>query len=116
MHSYICAFHTTGLLALVEGPDPLSVSVVRLNRDSFTVRNFIGLLHRVSVATDRIVGLSLMVDRGLKTQRWFVIWDCSTHMENAGLRHARPKGHWAVRPSLATTVSVNQMKFLSRFK
>ena len=73
-HIYVCVFHTTGLLALVEGPDPLSVSVVRLNRDSFTVRNFIGLLHRVSVATDRIVGQSLTVDQGLKTQKWLVIF------------------------------------------
>ena len=36
MHAvlYVCAFHNTGLLAIAEGPDPLSVSVVRLSRNS----------------------------------------------------------------------------------
>ena len=70
---YVCAVHTTGLLTLAEGPDTLSVSVVRLSRNSYTIRNFIGLLHWVSVGTDRIVGLSVMVDRSLKTLRWLVI-------------------------------------------
>ena len=93
IYNYLCVFHTTGLLVLAEGPDALSVSVVQLSRNS--IRNFIGLLQRVSVATDRIVWLSLMVDRGLKIQRWLVIWDCLTHMENAGLCYDQPKGRWA---------------------
>ena len=38
----MCALHTTGLLALAEGLDPLSVSVVRLSRNSYTTHSFIG--------------------------------------------------------------------------
>ena len=38
-------FHTTGLLALAEGLDALSVSVVRLSRNSYTIRSLTGLLH-----------------------------------------------------------------------
>ena len=48
-----------------KGPDPLSHSVVRLGMMSYTIRDFIASIHRVPVATDRIVGLSLVVDRGL---------------------------------------------------
>ena len=51
----------------------LSVSIVRLGRNSVTIGSFIVLLHWAPVATDRIVRLSLMVDRGLKTQSWLVI-------------------------------------------
>ena len=47
-----------------------------------------------------------MVDRGLKTQRWFVIWDSLAHMENASLCNDQSKGRWNSRPSLAISVSV----------
>ena len=50
-----------------------------------------------------------MMDRGLKPQIWLVIWNCLTHMENASLFNAQPKGRRAGRPSLAMSVSVNQM-------
>ena len=50
----------------IEGPDPISDSVVGLSRMSYTTRDFIGQFHRVPVATDRIVRLSLVADRGLK--------------------------------------------------
>ena len=107
---HVCTSHTTVLLALGEDPDPLSVLVVRLSRNSYTTRSFIGLLHWVTVATDRIVGLSLMVSWGHKTQRWLVIWYCLTHMENASLCDDQPKGRWASRPSSAMSVSVNRRK------
>ena len=103
-HAYIhvCVYHTTGLLALAEGPDDRrSVEVVRLSRNSNTIRSFIGLHHRVSAAADRIVGLSLMTGRGLKTQRWLGIWNCFTYMENASVCNDQPKGRWACRSSSA---------------
>ena len=57
-----------------------------------------------------------MVDRSLKTQRWFVILDCLTHMESTGLCNDQPEGRWAGRPSLAMSVSANQMKITDSFK
>ena len=47
-----------------------------------------------------------MVDRGLKTQSWLVIWDCLTRMKNASLCNDRRKGRWASRPSLTKGVGV----------
>ena len=108
-------FHTTGLLALAEGLDALSVSVVRLSRNSYTICSLTGLLHWVSVATDRIVGLSLMVVRSLKTQRWLVIWDCLTHVENASLCNDQRKGRWAGRPSLEMSASAIKTKITHSF-
>ena len=96
-----CRMHT----ALV-----LSVSVVRLSRNSNTIRGFIGLLHWVPVATDQIVWLSLMVHRSRKTQRWLAIWDYLTHMESANLCNDQPEGRWAGRPSLAMSGGANHMK------
>ena len=57
-----------------------------------------------------------MVDRGLETQRWFVIWDCLTHMKNASLCIDQRKGRQVGRPSLAMSVSVNQMKITHLLK
>ena len=57
-----------------------------------------------------------MVDRGLKTQRFFVIWDGLTHRENASLRNDQPEGRVAIRPSLAMSVSANQMEIAHSFK
>ena len=57
-----------------------------------------------------------MVNRGLKTQRWLVLWDCLTHMEKASLCNDQRKGRRAGRPSLAMGVSVNQMKITQSFK
>ena len=45
---------------------PLSDSVLRLGRKSYTIRDFFGPLHRVPIATDRIVRLCLIVDQVLK--------------------------------------------------
>ena len=57
-----------------------------------------------------------MVNRGLKTQRGLVRWDCLTHTENASLFHDQRKGRWAGRPSLAMSASINQMKITHPFK
>ena len=57
-----------------------------------------------------------MVNRGLKTQRWFVTWDCLTHVEDASHCNDQAKGRWAGRSSSAMSVSVNQMKITPSFK
>ena len=51
---HLCDRHTT---LSFSGPDPPSDSVVRPGWNSYTIRDFIGPLHRVSVASDRIVQL-----------------------------------------------------------
>ena len=48
-----------------------------------------------------------MVDRGIKTPKWL---DCLTHTKCADLGNDKPKDRWAGSPSLALSVSVNQMK------
>ena len=53
------------MVLLGQGSDPLSDSVVRLGRNSYRIRSFIGLRQWFPVATDRILELSPMMDRGV---------------------------------------------------
>ena len=50
----------------LKAPDPLGDPIVWLGRNVYTLQNFNGPLHWVPVATDWIMGLSLIADQGLK--------------------------------------------------